>query len=113
MTVVHSAAKPDVGAIFHALGDKTRRGIFEQLSYGSRTVSELSAPLDMTLTAVSQHLKVMAECGLVKTSKRGRVRECQLDTAGLSAIDQWISLTRKRWETRLDRLSELLEEDDE
>lgn len=113
MTLQQSAARPDIGAIFHALGDKTRRDLFEQLSSGPRTVSELSAPLDMTLTAVSQHLKVMADCGLIQTNKRGRVRECRLDPGGLIAIERWVSLTRARWEARLDRLGEMLDEEED
>jgi DNA-binding transcriptional ArsR family regulator len=103
---------PDIGAIFHALGDQTRRDIVERLSYRPHSVSELSGPLEMTLTGVSQHLRILADCGLVRTEKNGRVRECTLVPEGFSAIDRWTSLTRARCEMRLDRLGDLLDEDD-
>lgn len=108
-----SSTPSDIGAIFHALGDKTRREIFERLSRGPLTVSELSAPFDITLTGVSQHLRVMTDCGLINTVKRGRVRECSINGAGLAAMEGWIAFTRQRWEGRLDRLSDLFDEEDD
>jgi DNA-binding transcriptional ArsR family regulator len=103
----------DIDRVFHALGDPTRRAIVERLSAGPLSVSRLATPLDITLTAVVQHLKVLEESGLVHTEKVGRVRTCRLETAGLSALQQWIDERRSLWERRLDRLGELLAEPDE
>ena len=96
--------------MFHALGDPTRRAIVEKLSEGPISVSRLATPLDITLTAVSQHLQVLEESGLAHTEKTGRVRTCRLETAGFSVLEQWIRDRRSTWERRLDRLGELLAE---
>ncbi len=82
----------------------------EKLGEGVLSVSQLAEPFDMTLTAVVQHLQVLEECGLVRTEKLGRVRTCQLDPAGFSALEQWIKDRRSPWESRLDRLGDLLAE---
>jgi DNA-binding transcriptional ArsR family regulator len=105
--------KIDVDRVFHALGDPTRRAIVDKLSHGPQSVSGLAAPLDITLTAVVQHLQVLEESGLVATEKVGRVRTCRLDPAGFSALEQWIRDRRSLWERRLDRLGELLAEEEE
>src|SRR3954447_15869842 len=97
-----------VDLVFHALGDPTRRAILDQLSEGPRSVSRLAGPLDITLTAVVQHLQVLEESGLVHTEKVGRVRTCRLATAGFAVLEQWIHDRRSIWERRLDRLGELL-----
>lgn len=103
----------DIGSIFHALGDPTRRAIVDRLSEGPLSVSALASPLGITLTAVSQHLQVLEECGLVHTEKVGRVRTCRIETAGFSALERWIREHRTLWERRLDRLGDLLAEPDE
>jgi DNA-binding transcriptional ArsR family regulator len=105
--------KINVEQVFHALGDSTRRAIVEKLSEGPLSVSGLATPLDITLTAVIQHLQVLEECGLVHTEKVGRVRTCRLETAGLAALEKWIRDRRSTWERRLDRLGELLAEPEE
>ncbi|MDX2149838.1 MAG: metalloregulator ArsR/SmtB family transcription factor [Bryobacteraceae bacterium] len=92
-----------IGRVFHALGDPTRRAIVEHLTAGPQSVSALAAPLGITLTAVAQHLQVLADAGLVKTEKAGRVRTCRLIPAGLQALERWI------WERRLDRLHDVLD----
>src|SRR4030095_14225251 len=105
--------KVNVDRVFHALGDPTRRAIVEMLSEGPLSVSQLATPLGFTLTAVVQHLQVLEESGLVYTAKVGRVRTCRIETAGLSALEQWIADRRSMWERRLDRLGDLLNEGDE
>ncbi len=85
----------------------------EKLSEGPQSVSRLAEPLDITLTAVVQHLQVLEESGLVHTEKLGRVRTCRIETAGLAVLEQWIRDRRSPWERRLDRLGELLAEPDE
>src|SRR5271169_2137031 len=99
--------------VFHALGDPTRRSIVEMLSERPHSVSRLAGPLDITLTAVMQHLQVLEKSGLVRTEKLGRVRTASLDTAGFLALQQWIRDRRSTWERRLDRLGDLLAEEDE
>jgi DNA-binding transcriptional ArsR family regulator len=105
--------KVDIDRVFHALGDPTRRAIVNKLCEGPLSVSRLATPLDITLTAVVQHLQVLEESGLVHTEKVGRVRTCRIDTAGFSALEQWIGDHRSMWERRLDRLGDLLAEPDE
>jgi DNA-binding transcriptional ArsR family regulator len=105
--------KIDINRVFHALGDPTRRAIVDRLSHSPQSVSGLAAPLDITLTAVVQHLQVLEESGLVASEKVGRVRTCRLDPAGFSALEEWIRDRRSLWERRLDRLGELLAEEDE
>jgi len=103
------SAKVKVDRLFHALGDPTRRAIVEKLSEGPVSVSRLAEPLDITVTAVAQHLDVLEECGLVHTEKIGRVRTCRLVPGGFAVLEQWIRDRRSLWERRLDRLGELLD----
>ena len=104
--------KPDIEHVFHALGDPTRRAILEKLSRGPVSVSQLAEPLAITLAAVVQHLQVLEESGLVQTAKAGRVRTCSLDPAGLNVAAQWIEQRRFHWDRALDRLGDLLAEDE-
>jgi DNA-binding transcriptional ArsR family regulator len=101
-----------VDRIFHALGDATRRAIMEKLSQGPISVSHLAQPLDLTLAAVVQHLQVLEDSGLVHTEKVGRVRTCRIEPKGLAVAEQWIRDRRTIWERRLDRLGDLLAEED-
>src|SRR5271168_1305946 len=96
------SAKVDIDRVFHALGDPTRRAMLERLSEGPLSVSRLATPLGITLTAVVQHLQVLEESRLVNTEKTGRVRTCRIETAGFSALEQWIRDRRSIWERRLD-----------
>jgi DNA-binding transcriptional ArsR family regulator len=105
--------KIDVDRLFHALGDPTRRAMLDRLSQGPLSVSALAVPLGITLTAVTQHLQILEECGLAHTEKLGRVRTCRIDAAGFDALEQWIRNHRTEWERRLDRLGAFLEEDDQ
>jgi DNA-binding transcriptional ArsR family regulator len=105
--------KPNIDRVFRALGDPTRRAIVEKLSEGPISVSQLAAPLHITLAAVIQHLQVLEESGLVQTEKIGRVRTCQIEPAALSAAEQWFAKRRSIWERRFDRLGDLLAEPDE
>jgi DNA-binding transcriptional ArsR family regulator len=98
--------------VFHALADPTRRLLVERLSGGPVSVSQLAEPLPVSLAAVMQHLQVLEECGIVRTQKLGRVRTCQIETAGLSRIEGWIRERKSQWERRFDRLGEVLREDE-
>jgi DNA-binding transcriptional ArsR family regulator len=99
-----------IDRVFHALGDPTRRALLDRLSEGPLSVSGLATPLDITLTAVAQHLQVLEEGGLVHTEKVGRVRTCRIETIGFAVLEQWIKDHRSLWERRLDRLGDLLAE---
>lgn len=102
----------DINRVFHALGDPTRRAIVERLTEHPLSVTALAMPLNITLTAVSQHLQILEESGLVRTEKVGRVRTCSLASAGFRALEQWIRDRRSPWERRLDRLGDILAEPD-
>jgi DNA-binding transcriptional ArsR family regulator len=105
----HSTGELD--AVFHALADSTRRAMVETLTRGPASVSELAAPFDMTLSAVGQHIRLLESSGLVRTEKEGRVRMVALATAPLRSAERWFSSHRKRWEQRLDRLGQLLDDE--
>jgi DNA-binding transcriptional ArsR family regulator len=102
-----------IDRLFHALGDPTRRSIVDALVERPASVSKLAGPLGITLTAVIQHLDILEEAGLVHTEKLGRVRVCHLEPGGFGALEQWIREHRTAWEHKLDRLGELLGEEDE
>jgi DNA-binding transcriptional ArsR family regulator len=104
--------KVDVDRLFHALGDPTRRDLLDRLAQGPASVSHLAAPLGITLTAVMQHLQILEECGLAHTEKVGRVRTCQIASAGLDALEAWVKAHRTQLEQQLDRLAALLDEDE-
>ena len=95
---------------FQALGDPTRRAIVERLAAGPASVSELAAPLPMSLPAVMLHLKVLQDCGLVISEKQGRVRTCRIDPMKLSLAERWVGERRRMWEQSLDRLGAFLDE---
>ena len=103
----------DAGRVFDALGDPTRRAIIDRLSQGPQSVSHLAGPLNITLTAVAQHLAVLQACGLARTEKVGRVRTCRIEEAGFRTVEQWIAEHRSLWTRRLDRLGDLLAEEED
>ena len=103
--------RPPVDDVFRALSDPTRRDLVERLSLGPATVSQLAQPLDMTLSAVVQHLGVLESSGLVRSEKVGRTRTCRLEPVGLRLAEDWFAGQRATWERRLDRLGEVLADD--
>lgn len=96
--------------VFHALADPARRGMVERLCHGPASVSELAAPLAMSLSAVVQHLQVLEASGLVRSEKVGRVRTCRVEPATLRLAEHWLAERRTSWERRLDRLGDYLAE---
>ena len=96
--------------MFHALADPGRRAMLERLSRGPASVSQLAEPLDMTMSAVVQHLAVLEQSGLVTSQKVGRVRTCRMQPGALSKAEEWLNHQRLEWEKRLDRLAEYLKE---
>jgi DNA-binding transcriptional ArsR family regulator len=92
--------------MFQALADPTRRAVVARLCRGPASVSELAKPLDMTLSAVVQHLTVLEASGLVRSEKAGRVRTCRIVPKAMSLAERWLAERRAIWEIRLDRLGE-------
>jgi DNA-binding transcriptional ArsR family regulator len=93
---------------FQALSDPGRRAMVERLSLGSASVSELAAPLPMTLSAVVQHLKILEEAGLVRSEKQGRVRTCTLEMSAMTQVEAWIAERKRFWERQYDQLEAYL-----
>lgn len=108
--IEHSLGAPLVDALFHALGDPSRRRMVGLLTKKPASVSELSAALAISKTAVGQHLEVLEEARLARSAKVGRVRTCQFDPTGLAGLQDWIDYHRQEWNERLDRLGDLLSE---
>ncbi|WP_243064861.1 helix-turn-helix transcriptional regulator [Humibacter sp. RRB41] len=98
-----------LSSIYGALADSTRRRILHDLRTGERTVSELRSPHDMTLAAMGKHVAVLEAAGLIRTTKRGRVRSCALVPGALSAAQSWIDEQSRFWNERLDSLVSHLE----
>jgi DNA-binding transcriptional ArsR family regulator len=94
---------------FHALSDPTRRAVVSRLREGELPVSALAAPFDMALPSFSQHLKVLEECGLIVSEKRGRSRWCRLVPGRFDAAADWMETERRRAAERLDRLESYLD----
>lgn len=101
-----------VDRVFHALADPTRRALVERLARGPASVTELAAPLAMSLAAVVQHVQVLERSGVIRTEKIGRVRSCRIEAAGLGVAERWLAERRALWERRLDRLGAVLDEPD-
>jgi DNA-binding transcriptional ArsR family regulator len=98
-------------AVFSALADPTRREIVTRLADdGEASVSQLAEPFDVSLPAVTKHIRVLERAGLVEHHKQGRVRRCRLVASPLRDADDWLRRYRRFWETRLDSLSDHLEE---
>ena len=91
-----------------ALADPTRRGILARLSSGEATVTELAEPYDMSLAAVSKHLKVLEHAGLISRGRDAQYRPCRLEAAPMKDVAGWLEDYRKFWEASLDRLEDYL-----
>ena len=94
---------------FMALSDATRRAILMNLAKGDCTVSELSAPFDISLPAISKHLRVLENAGLISQKKEGRIRRCKLEADAMRDAAKWIGKYKKFWEKQFDALDNYLE----
>lgn len=94
----------NLNAAFSALADPTRRAILARLATGEATVNELVAPFAISQPAISQHLKVLEEAGLIVRRIEGTKRPCSLNKEGMQAIEGWMAEQRAIWESRLDRM---------
>jgi DNA-binding transcriptional ArsR family regulator len=95
---------------FAALADPTRRAILARLARGEATVTELAAPFDVSLPAISKHLKVLQRAGLIEQGRQAQWRPCRLTPEPLRNVNDWIGQYRRHWEASFDRLDEYLRE---
>ncbi len=95
---------------FSALADPTRRRILEHLAHGERCVTDLARPYSMSLPAVSKHLRVLENAGLIRRRRHGRVHSLKLEAAPMKQASRWIEEYRRFWEGSLDRLDDYLKE---
>lgn len=93
---------------FAALANTTRRDLLAHLAAGAATVNELAEPFDLTLPAISKHLKVLERAGLVARGRHAQYRPCAIDAGPLREVSDWVDRYRPMWESRLDRLDDYL-----
>lgn len=106
-----SDAEPEyLDRAFAALSDPTRRAILSRLALGEAAVTELAQPFQMSLPAVSKHLKVLERAGLIKRSKQAQWRYCRIDPAPLKQVADWVENYKRFWEQSYERLDEYLED---
>lgn len=99
-------------SVFHALGDATRRQMLRNLADGERTVGQLAEPFSMSLAAASKHIKALENAGLIRREVRGRTHLCHLEPGPLASAHQWLNYYERYWNDRLNRLEQLLREED-
>jgi DNA-binding transcriptional ArsR family regulator len=99
-----------LSATFAALADPTRRAILARLALGETSVTELAAPFEMSMPAVSKHLKVLERAGLISRGREAQWRPCRIEAAALKDVDEWLERYRRFWEASFDRLDEYLRE---
>lgn len=99
-----------LSATFAALADPTRRAILARLALGESSVSELAEPFEISLPAVSKHLKVLERAGLIARGREAQWRPCRIEAAPLREVADWVDRYRRFWEARLDRLDTYLRE---
>jgi len=103
--------QPDrLSATFSALADPTRRAILARLALGESSVGELAEPFDMSGPAISKHLKVLENAGLISRSREAQYRPCRLEPEALKTVDEWLEEYRRMWGERFDRLDAYLKE---
>jgi DNA-binding transcriptional ArsR family regulator len=100
-------------AIFHALGDATRRQMLRALAQGERTVTQLAEPFEMSLAAASKHIKSLEGAGLIRREVQGRIHICRLEASPLASASDWLRFYEQFWNARLDVLEGLLRGSDE
>ena len=93
-----------ISTTFAALGDPTRLAILERLAQGEATVTELADPFDMSMPAITKHLKVLEKAGLISRGHEAQWRPCRIDPEGLKPVASWIEQYREMWEASFDRL---------
>src|SRR3984885_4605968 len=104
-----ASAEDRLDAVFHALGDRTRRALLARLASRPARITELARPFDMSLPAVSRHIRVLESAGLIARSVDGRVHQCSLAAAPMKTAEAWLDRYRRFWEGSLDALARLVE----
>jgi DNA-binding transcriptional ArsR family regulator len=99
-----------LSATFSALADPTRRAILARLALGETSVTELAEPFEMSMPAVSKHLKVLEKAGLIVRGREAQWRPCRIEAQALKPVDEWLENYRRLWEQRFDRLDAYLQE---
>jgi DNA-binding transcriptional ArsR family regulator len=99
-----------LSATFAALADPTRRAILARLALGETSVTELAEPFDMSMPAVSKHLKVLERAGLIARGREAQWRPCRIEPRALKDVDDWLEHYRRFWTQSLDRLDDYLRE---
>jgi DNA-binding transcriptional ArsR family regulator len=94
--------------VFSALSNPTRRAILARLSEKDWTVTELAAPFDMSLPAISKHLQILEDAGIISKTREGRVHHCRLEPAPLAKAASWLGFYERMWKRQLDSLADLL-----
>ncbi len=110
MVQQRDATSDHLSATFAALADPTRRAILARLCSGERSVTELAEPFEMSLPAISKHLKVLERAGLIARTREAQWRPCRLEARPLKQAADWLERYRRFWEESLDRLDEYLRE---
>jgi DNA-binding transcriptional ArsR family regulator len=105
-----TATADPLSTTFAALADPTRRAILARLAEGESSVTEIASPFEMSLPAVSKHLKVLERAGLIERGREAQWRPCRLQAAPLKQVDEWVETYRRHWEERFDRLDDYLRE---
>src|ERR1700681_2852610 len=100
----------DLNATFSALADPTRRGMLARLARGESTVGELARPFDVSLPAISRHLRVLEAASLIVRERRGRHRVCRLNARAMAGASQWLDFYRRFWNESFDRLDKHLKQ---
>jgi len=100
-----------LNGIFQALADPTRRAVIGRLGHGPASVGDLAAPFDMALPSFMKHIHMLEDTGLIRTSKAGRVRTCEVNRDRLAAVGGWLDEQRAIWEGRTDRLEQFVTEE--
>lgn len=103
---------PQLDAVFHALGDATRRRMLRELARGERSVGQLAEPFEISLAAASKHIKALEKAGLIRREVRGRTHLCRLDPGPLASANAWLDHYARFWTTRLDALEQVLRKTD-
>lgn len=98
----------NLDTVFAALGHATRRAILERLTAGETSLSDLAAPFGISQTAVSKHVRVLRDAGLLVIEKRGRTRHCRLDARAMQDASDWLASYEEFWNQRLDNLAQHL-----
>jgi len=108
LTMTIATDEDRLSETFAALASSTRRAILARLAEGSATVNELAEPFDMTLPAISKHIKVLERAGLIVRTRHAQYRPCALDPARLEEVSTWTDRCRDAWEARFDRMDDYL-----